>query len=490
MIFVGLAFDSDDEENLTCVQKKEDLFPDPNKLPDFDLSKLEKEILELKKHIVSCKVINSEKPKSNTGIDYEGSERFLDGYLDTINATLSSNLRIITEGIEKCYVHAPINEDGEVITVQKSLSHSHPVFKRTLIFQDKNSFNELVHQARLFATYEYLRRRRVLRRHVNRYIENTRHTLLHIVRMLWKSPNVQRYTNSFVGYPEIIVRTRSKFEKIPLILGQKINFFPIARACLGIPDEVGNESCIQSDDRRPFGTIVTSKKFERCPTCRKKSVNIRCIYQHPKCDGSQVLCDNSNFAGNVCNGNFAIYLTIFNDILKVGRAILSRTIGRLLEQSALDGLVFYPVNSIDTAHMIERKVATYLRGRIKHLRTYGINRITTRVNTEDRFKHIKLASEKIGSNDREYVYEQIKRILEKVRRPEIRLLVALQSRTVDLSQNWLINETAEISNANLTMETQFVQIEGKIEGIVGSFVFSNGRAFALNNLQGYVAECH
>ena len=489
MIFVGLAFDSDDEQNVASLKTKEDLFPDLNKLPEFDLSQLENELIRYKKHVASYKVVDLKKPKSIDGTVSGTPERFLDGYLETINAILSSNLMILSEGIKNCYVHVPINRDGEIITVQKPLSSSHPVFKYPLVFQSKNNFNELMHLARLFATYEYLRRRRVLRRYVNSYVKNTTHNLLHVTRILWKSPSVQHYANSFVGYPDIIVRTWTESKKIPLVPGQEMSIFPIARFCLGITDELKNESCIQSGNKRPFGTILTNKQFERCPSCRKKSIHIRCLYQHPKCDGSQVLCGNNSFAGNVCNGNFSIYLSIFNDILKVGRCILSRTVGRLLEQSAFDGLIFYPINSIDAAHNIEREVATYLRGRVKHLNAYGINRVARTVKTEDRFEHVRLFSKKTRSNEREHAYNRIKQLLKRTSRPEIRSLFALESRKIDLAQNWFIDETLEIDQTELIKETQFKRIKGKIEGIVGSFLFVNKKAYALNNLQGFVVEC-
>lgn len=489
MILVGLALDSDDEQNLTSIKTKEELFPDPHKLPEFDLSQLENELIRYKKYIVSYKVVNLKKPQNIDGTISEIPPRFLDGYLETINAILSSNLMILSEQIKNYYVHVPINEDGKIIPVQKSLSSPHPVFKYPLVSQSKNNFNELMHLARLFATYEYLKKRRVVRRFANTYVTNTSPNLLHITRIHWRSPNIQHYAGSFVGYPDIIVRTGAESKKTPLIPSQEVNIFPIARFCLGVTDELKNESCIQSSNKRPFGTILTNKKFERCPSCRGKSVHIRCLYQNPKCDGSQVLCGNNGFAGNVCNGNFSVYLSIFNDILKVGRCILSRTIGRLLEQSAFDGLIFYPINSIDVAHNIEREVAVYLRKSVKHLNSYGINRVSRSVKTEDRFEHVKSISKKNGINERDRAYERIKLLLRRSNRPEIRSLFTLESRKIDLAENWFVDGSLEIDQAELIKETQFKRIEGKIEGIVGSFLFMKKKAYNLNSLQGFVVEC-
>jgi len=489
MIFVGLVFDSGDVKNLIPIKTKEDLFPDPRNLPQFDLSILENELIRYKKYVVSYKIVDVEKPKSDSGGVSETPERFLDGYLETIKAILSSDLMIVSEGIMNFYAHVPINEDGETITVQKSLYSSHPIFKYPLTFQSKNSFNEFMHLARLFAVYEYLKKRRLLRRYINSYVKNTGDNLLHVTRIFWKSPNLQHYTDSFVGYPDIIVKTRTEFKKISLVPGREINIFPIARFCLGITDELKNESCIQSSNRRPFGTLLTGKgTFERCLSCREKSIHIRCLYQHPKCDGSQVLCHNNSFAGNVCNGNFSIYLSIFGDILKVGRCIFSRTVGRLLEQSAFDGLIFYPINSIDAAHNIEREVATYLRGQVKRLNRYKINRVARRVKTEDRFEHVKLLSKNNGSSERGDAYEGIKHLLGKTNRPEIYSLLALESRKIDLAENWFIDENLEIDQTVLSKEIQFKRIKGKIEGIVGPFLFVNKKAYNLNNLQGFVVE--
>ena len=489
MIFVGLAFDSDDRKNLASIRTKEDLFPVPNKLPTFDLSLLENELVKFKKYVVSYRVVNSEKPKSNNGIPLLTPERFLDGYLKTINAILSSDLLMSFKEIKSCYVHAPINRDGELITLQSSLKSSHPVLKYPLIFQSKNNFNEFMHYARLSATNEYLKQRRIRRRFIYDYVRNANTDLLHVTRLHWKSPNIQHYAGSFVGYPDLIVRTRKKHKKIPLIPGEEIQIFPIARFCQGITDEFKNEFCLQTDNKRPFGTIVPNKKFERCASCSKKSLHIRCISRYPKCDGSQVLCGNNDFAGNVCNGNFAVYLTIFNDILKVGRSILSRTIGRLLEQSALDALIFYPINSLDVAHMIEREITIYLRRKVKHLRTYGITRVVRTVRTNDRFEHVRLFSKKSGSKEREHAYDAMRRLLEKAKNPEIRSLFSLETRRIDLGQNWFVDETSEIDQTDLVERTQFKRIKGKLEGIVGSFAFVNKRAYALNNLQGFVVEC-
>lgn len=489
MICVGLAFDSGDEQNLSSIKTKEGLFPDPNKLPEFDLSRLENELTRYRKYVESYRVVNLEKPMTVDDKGSETPERYLDGYLETINAILSSNLMILSEGIKICYVHVPIYEDGKIMPIQKSLLTSHPIFKYPLVFQSKNNFNKLMHLARLFATYEYLKRRRGLRRYINGYVKHTSLDLLQITRILWRSPNVQHYTGYFVGYPDIIVRTWKESKKIPLVPGQEMKIFPIARFCLGITDELKNESCIQSSTKRPFGSVITSKQFERCSSCRKKSLHIRCLYQHPKCDGSQVLCGNSSFAGNVCNGNFSIYLSIFNDVLKVGRCILSRTIGRLLEQSAFDGLIYYPINSIDAAHNIERKVATYLRNKVRHLNAYGIGRVSRTVKTKERFEHVRLLSNKAKSNERQYAYHGIKQLLQKTNSPEIRSLIALESRKIDLAQNWCIDENLEMNQTELVKETQFKRIEGKIEGIVGSFVFVGKKAYALNSLQGFVVEC-
>lgn len=488
MIFVGLAFDSDDGKNLASIRTKEDLFPDPNKLPTFDLSLLENELAKFRKYVVSYRVVNSEKPKSNNGIPLLTSKRFLDGYLETIYAILSSDLLISFEEMKCCYVHVPIKRDGEPITLQKSLKSSHPVFKYPLVFQSKNNFNKYMHFARLSATYEYLKRRRIRRRFVYDYVRSANTNLLRITRLHWKSPYVQHYTGSFVGYPDILVRTRTECHKIPLIPGEEIQIFPIARFCQGITDKFRNEFCMQTDNKKPFGAMVTNKKFERCASCRKRSVPVRCLFQHPKCDGSQVLCGNNDFAGNVCNGNFTVYLTIFNDILKVGRSILSRTIGRLLEQSALDALVFYPINSINAAHSIERAIAIYLRRRVKHLKAYGIRRVVTTVKTKDRFEHVKFSSKRIRSANREYAYDAMRRLLERANHHEIRSLFSLEPRRIDLSQNWFVDETLEIDQTDLIEEPQFERIHGRLDGIVGSFIFLNKKAYALNNLQGFVVE--
>jgi len=126
-IFVGLAFDSVKEQSLSPLRTKEDLFPDLRKLPEFDLCRLENELTRYSKHVLSHKVVNLEKPKSSNRTSYWTPKRFLDSYLEAISAVLSSDLLLSSESVRKCYVHAPINSDGEPIVLQKALLSSHPV---------------------------------------------------------------------------------------------------------------------------------------------------------------------------------------------------------------------------------------------------------------------------------------------------------------------------------------------------------------------------
>jgi hypothetical protein len=324
-------------------------------------------------------------------------------------------------------------------------------------------------------------------------VRNNKENLKQVVRAIWQSPRIETYSDSFVGYPELLINNGSNSKKTTLTLGSNISFFPIARFCLGCTDEIEdfrlqNPSCVQSSKIRPFGSIISKKGFERCKGCNEKSKHIDCIYKKPKCDGSQIRCKKEFFAGNICNGNFSVYISIFGDVLKIGRSILSRTIARLLEQSAYDALVFYPVNSLTFADFLENETKKYLRSKLRHLRPYGIHKVKKSVTVDERFTHIKTAMAENKKNTRDHIYDKVKALLAESKHPHIQALMSSEQKRVKLERNWFLTSSLNLSKTVLVTDLQFKKIGGEINGIIGSFLFINGKAYSLKSIQGCVME--
>jgi hypothetical protein len=489
IIFVGLTYDSVDESRVKCGKTKESLFPHPSDYPAFDLSSLEHELEGHQKRLLSYKVINLKTANSDETVS-DQTNWILGGVLKTVEALISSNVLGFFEGIKTVYAHTPIDNDGKQLIIQETLEKSHPVFKYPIVFQGKGNFNQLMEVARLFALDEYLRVRRVQRSHIYSHLmEGNRH-FQQITEVHWKSPDIRHYPDSFVGYPELIVKSPKEASKTPLVPGHELSIFPIARFCLGVTQGLQIENCMRARSERPFGLLTNNS--ERCAACTKKSEYIRCLSRKPKCDGSVVCCNNSGFAGRICNGDFSIYITIFGDTLKVGRAIFSRSLARLLEQSAYDALVFYPINSMAVSHSVEKEVADFLRKKIARLKPYGIRKVVRSVRQNKRLEHVRHISGNLETaelNKRKDAYEEARTLLGNFESPGGYPFFALESRRVELSQNWFIDGVPYINNAEFVKDIQFKRIGGKIDGIVGSFIFLDRKVYDFESLMGFVIEC-
>lgn len=497
LIIVGIAFKTNQLPNLSSLHTKENLFPNnPYDLPKFNLSILESELKIHEESVLESQVVEIKKPRGYQGDTEEILKLFLDGYLKTINKIISSNILIASEGIDICFLHEPITRDGEEIPLQATLFSSHKLYsKYKLISQNKKNFCRIMHLARLFATNEYLKKRRNVTCFLREYTEVHENKLRQVARVLWKSPNIQNFADSFVGYPELLFRTNLHAEKIPLIVGKSLNIYPIGYSCFGIANERNDfrskiSSCCQTSKALPFGKILSNKKrFELCRYCSKKTDIIYCLSTKPKCDGSQIPCGNDFFAGNICNGNFSIYISIFGNAIKVGRSILSRTVGRLLEQAAFDGLVFYPVNSLQRAHYLENELAKVLNSKIQNLKAFGFEKVKTSITAKERFEHIKSLLKQGDSKGRKRIYDEVKQLLDDINIPHIKALLSSEHLYVNFSRNWITEKSLEAEKVNLVTDVLFEEIKGKIEGVIGPFLFLNEKAYSLKNLQGCIIEC-
>jgi len=494
--FVGLVFYSGSESSLPPFKTK-DAFLNSNDLPTFDLFEVQSQLESLKKLIVVQKILALKKNEWSV-LDRNYTliiNQYLNVYEKVIRQIFSSNFIVASQGLERCFFHVPLDYNGNELSVQKSLFSSHPIFKYPVAFLSKSTSNKFMQIARLVSWYKFLDKRRSSRRYINYYIrKNGEENHVQAIRMVWKSPQIEKYADAFVGFPNLIVRTNNGMNKIDLIPGSKIDILPIARFCLGPMAEFeSNTLCLRSNEKKPFGTLLSPKGLDRCRDCSKRSLGIRCLYQKPKCDGSQVICGNEFFAGAICNGPFSVYVSIFNETLKVGKCIESRTVERLIEQSALDGLVFHPITSIMAAYIIEDKLSRYLKKNLKELRPYGIIKVTKNIRTELAFEQVKCLLKEDKSKEkkrREKVYNKVKYLVSKSVDPKVRILSAIESRIISFDRNWLIDENLELDRYNLIKDPHCQRIKGKIDGIIGSFIFVDGKVYDLGSLGGYVLRCH
>ena len=143
------------------------------------------------------------------------------------------------------------------------------------------------------------------------------------------------------------------------------------------------------------------------------------------------------------------------------------------------------------ADTVEKRVSEALRRRVSLFRSFGIKKVLRVVRQDKRLKHIKSVSKDFPEEKkrRALIYEQAKRLLSNYQTPEQYPFCSLQSVHIDLSKNWQIKNAKAVETASLVYETRFKKIAGKINAVVGSFVFINESVYDFDSLVGYVIEC-
>jgi hypothetical protein len=491
-VFIGYLFNRESEPFFNSVKTKNELGLNPLNYPSFNLEVIENELDKYEQLVVDSTIIKQDTPNYETAvegqslIDYVNA--FANGYLKVIQI-ISARLTTSFKPIGSYYIHPILDINGKSLDIKK-ICPEHKILRYPLTYWAKELKNGFMNYTSLAATYEYLKERRPLKGFIYSQIPKEKN-LWQVGEVFWRSQNIHLFSDSFVGYPDLILHNRSDYHKISLIPNGFFDVLPISPFCLGATSEFDEpEICIKSSDRHPFGLIP--RKYDRCVACSKQTDHIRCLSREPRCDGISVKCKKTQFAGNVCNGDFALYITLFDGKIKVGRAILSRTIGRLLEQAAYDALVFYPIRTIKQAHNLEKKATEFLDSKVSLLQGLEIEKVEGQITYEARSEHIKnIVSERqsVVLARRDEIYKEIKKLIENSEDKQMKYLSALESKKVDLSSNWCYSEPNIIQKAILEKNIQLNHIKGIISSVIGPFIIINEKMYNLHDFQGFVVQC-
>ena len=173
------------------------------------------------------------------------------------------------------------------------------------------------------------------------------------------------FVDNFVSPPELLFRKAAKdpYRKAIKVNQTMLDFQPLARFCKGTREKGWLKECLCCSEENPYGNLVFGT--ERCPSCGKLSDYVDCLIDKPKCNGLDVSCKKTEFAGKICNGDFGVYLTRYSNTLKVGKALLCNLIPRLLDQGANSAVLLYPISNIHTTYQLEHKLRDYLQKNIQ-----------------------------------------------------------------------------------------------------------------------------
>jgi len=350
--------------------------------------------------------------------------------------------------------------------------------------------DRLFEVARILARLEYERNRSFGEEYIVSKIEKEPSAYFQIIKVKYDSPPIDEYDNESVGSPAIVIRTswQSTFRHVYIDKGTKLSFVPLAKFCRGSQNRHQPTSCLYSYGANPFGQPLTGSSGEQCNRCRKLSEYSICLYRKPLCNGYEARCGNTEFAGNICCGLFALYVVRLGRDLKVGTAILSNAIGRLLEQGAGTALVLYPLESIMVAHTLEKVVKDDLTCDASKLNEFGIKSIYRRAPPKAQIVLDFLQN--WSRNDEELLSYVLSKILQ--------ISTQIDGLRIDLSQtehkicrlvdNYVAPREKEFDLGSKDRKF-FGSVRGQVTGYRGSTVFLNsGKIVDLDKIQGFVVR--
>lgn len=484
--FVAVAVESAGKPELENITTKDEFVEDSEyKMNPFDLSRVENEISRFEGLVIKGKIIKLTRRYREKGSD--DLSFIFDGYLRAIESTKSSNLYLASEGFEKCYLHVPLDRKGNELAIEDLDYFRHPLSKYKIEFQRKGDFDKILELARLHVWFENSNNVRRQKPFINKQITTNRnYRFFQINKILWNNPPIEFYPNNFVGYPRMVVKTRYSMKDMLIFPGKTLDIFPISLACSGRARSLDVPMCVQASPKKPFGAILSDGRFEKCRLCAENMKGSRCLFQKPKCDGKQMLCDDRVFISQVCHADFSIYITLYDGKIKVGRSLKSRTVARLIEQCAFDGLVFYPVPWLPFADYLEEKLANLLKNNITGLKEFDVSGITEKITSKERYEHAMSLCENVDVELRDAIYSKLVELLNSLDCPEAIYLSSLEQRKINLQKNWIVPKRINLGPNDLVEELRFKRIRGSVAGIIGSFIIFNNKVCNTTELEGYI----
>ena len=359
-----------------------------------------------------------------------------------------------------------------------------------LISAVNGEFYRLLDIAKILASAEYERIKLSSGVHVIEQIRANPKDFAQILKVTWNCPPVDAYTGFDVGPPAVVVRNSDDAQSDYWYFknGDKLNFAPLAKFCRGDQDESHILPCKKSNKTNPFGQVMMGSAGEQCVMCRGDFECTQCLYRKPLCNGYNVICGNLDFAGGICCGLFAIYVTRFGNELKVGTSIMSNVIGRLLEQGANSALICYPVEGIMNTYIIEGEIKKYLRKRLPNLMQFGIKSVYTRA--PPGLEKLKDFLQDWNRMDRPLLEEVNNLLLDATLTVEDhRISMAEPTRVICNFLNNYSKPPDTLEKKLLRSQSLFGVARGSIVGYRGSFVFlDSGTVIDFRELSGYVVR--
>lgn len=354
----------------------------------------------------------------------------------------------------------------------------------------RNHYDRLLEIAKILARVEYERVRSIKGEYILDLVAREKDSLFQILKISWHSPPVDEYSNYEVGVPAIVVRkpNSSSIDFVYIQPNLKLSFSPIAKFCRGSRNGKEVVKCKRHTASNPFGQYLLGSSGEQCWDCRKGHEYSLCLYRKPLCNGYDVLCGKTDFAGNICCDLFALYVTRFSDELKIGTAFLPNVVGRLLGQGANSALIVYPIKGIMNVYLMEKFVKQYLQKQIHRFGQFGIKRVFRRTPPAEK----KLQEFLLNWNrDDRLLMKEIDEIIAEVtfKMDGYSISLAQAHRKIcNFLQNY-ISPPKELHVKYMKPKPLFHPVNGVVAGIRGSFLFlGSGQVVDLKKLQGYVVK--
>lgn len=333
----------------------------------YSLAELSERAAQVRPYIDKSIMITKENVKGQV-------EAISGAYLDATKSLFDNNMPLIDEGIRISYrkiLATPnfVSKDMSIAVKEKLLN----LAQRVEAIEDANDYPFQI--ARLLARLEYERIRFDSVQFVNKTASEKPGRYFQFYKMSYQRTFVEDFVDNFVSLPELVLRkSGGGTYRIPVKAGRTyIDFQPVARFCRGTQENGWIVPCEATSEEQPYGNLVFRR--ERCDSCREKSKYVECLSRKPHCNGTEVTCGNKYFAGEICNGEFGLYVTRYADSIKVGQAFLPNLISRLLDQGANSALLIYPVSNIEKAYKLENMLKAFLEQNIDAIQ-HGINEIT------------------------------------------------------------------------------------------------------------------
>lgn len=419
---------------------------------------------------------------------------FEDRYIKILNILRHIHLRVISGHVRSISIRAlgaydAANKKWHTVAFTEDFIDNVSKFSpKYEIVEEKG--DRLFEVARILARLEYERNRTFGNEYVMSRVEKEPSAYFQIIKVKYDSPQISEYNSDRVGSPALVIRTSQQpmIRHVYLDKGTKLSFDPLAKFCRGGQNGRQPRPCQYSDVGNPFGLPLIGSSDEQCNKCRNLSEYSICLYRKPLCNGYQVKCGNVEFAGNICCGLYALYVIRLGGDLKVGTAILSNVVGRLLEQGASYALVVYPLESIIVAHTLEKIIRDNLENDMAKLNKLGVKSVYRRAPPKKEI--VRNFLQDWYRNDEEllrFVLSRISQASAQIDGLKIDLSQA-EHKICRLLDNY-IKPYGKKLDTDLRSRRFFGSVNGSVVGYRGSILFLNsGKIVDLDQLQGFVVR--